>query len=143
MNYGLLASAVLWTLWTGHPDAALLKQFADSAGVPPIFAWAVAAVESGHHADNKARGTHGEIGRMQLKLLWTHAFKAECGSLPLTDYLTNICKGMFLLRTSFDATGSWEQALRRYNGAGPNATRYVRAVEQEIGRIELMRATRP
>lgn len=137
VNPTALASAILWTLWSGHPDAALLKQYADSAKVPVVIAWAVAKVESGVRADNHARGTHKEIGRMQLRRVHENSFRTQCGPLPLTDYLTNICVGMFLLRKHYAATGSWEAAIRRYNGGGAATALYLRKVEAEIGRIAL------
>lgn len=133
------AVVLLWTLISGHPDAAVLKQFADSAGVPVEIAWAIAAVESGHGPHNHARGKAGEIGRFQLKRHHSAAFAAECGTAPLTDYLTNVCKGLHLLRSHFDSTGDWRLAIRRYNGRGPATLVYLQKVEREIGRMALQR----
>ena len=132
------ALALLWTLVTGHPDAALLRQYADSAKVPPVIMWAVASVESGHGPNNRARGKHGEVGRMQVRAAHAGAFRATCGPLPLTDYHTNVCVGAFLLRRHYEATGLWASAIRRYNGQGAATTAYLAKVEAEIGRIVLL-----
>lgn len=129
--------ALLYALATGHPDAAVLKQYADSARVPPMVVWAVARVESGTAPNNLARGRHGEIGRMQLRAAWSKSFAAVCGTRPLTDYRTNICKGAFLLRWHYDHTGSWSTAIQRFNGSGPATVVYLTKVECEIGRMVL------
>ena len=129
--------AFLWTFVSGHPDAALLKMYADSARVPVAVAWAVATVESGVVPNNAARGRHGEIGRMQMQPQHAPAFIAECGTKPLTDYHTNLCKGMFLLRSHYLRTRDWRAAILRYNGSGPATEVYLLKVEREIGRMWL------
>lgn len=133
-DYTLL---LLWQLVSGHPDAAVIKQYADSAGVPPLLAWAVARVESGVVPNNLARGRHGEVGRFQLRHIHSRAFTQPCGAKPLSDYHTNICKGLFLLRSHFDRTQDWRLAIRAYNGSGPATLTYLTKVECEIGRMVL------
>lgn len=130
-------SALLYALATGHPDAALIKQYADSAKVPPVLAWALVATESGHGANNHARGKHGEVGRMQLRRFHAGRFSARCGSLPLTDYRTNLCVGLHLLRSHYEAAGSWPLAVRRYNGSGVATLTYLGKVEREVGAITM------
>lgn len=137
VNPELAPLALLWSLATGHPDAWVLKQYADSAGVPPVVGWAIATTESGHGPHNSARGRHGEIGRMQLRRLHEGRFAEKCGSRPLTEYYTNICVGMHLLRSHYDATGDWALAIRRYNGSGPATLIYLSKIEREIGAITL------
>jgi hypothetical protein len=117
----------------GHADGGLLKRFADSAGVPLPLALAVAAVESGYRGGNEWRGSTGEVGRMQIQpRLWQSAFRRECGSGPVTDYQTNVCKGMFILRYWHGRTGSWLGAIRRYNGRGVAGRLYVSRVKREL-----------
>ena len=115
----------------GIADGGLVQRFADSAGVPLTIALAVAAVESGYAGGNAWRGSAGEVGRMQVTpRLWERSFSRECGPGPLTDYVTNVCKGMFILRYWHQRTGSWEAAVRRYNGRGPEGRVYVHRVRR-------------
>jgi hypothetical protein len=87
------------------PDADLLARYADSADVPTMVALAIAAVESGYRGGNHWLGQRGEIGRMQIRPdVWQRAFRSQCGTKPLTDYSTNVCKGMFILRHWYDQT---------------------------------------
>lgn len=137
MTPELTPLALLWALVTGHPDAWLIKGYADSARVPAPIAWAMVTVESGHAANNSARGRHGEIGRWQIKRIHESAFRTQCGSRPLTDYATNLCVGAHLLRRHYDATGSWELAIRRYNGTGRATDVYLQKVQREMGTIAL------
>ena len=137
----MTACALLWSCLTGHPDAVVLARYADSARVPHVIAWALVAVESGHAANNRARGAHGEIGRLQVRRVHRGRFAHACGRKPLTDYRTNVCVGLFLLRSYYERTGSWESAIQRYNGRGPGAVRYLGKVQREIGRLTLRERT--
>ncbi|MBI4503345.1 MAG: transglycosylase SLT domain-containing protein [Gemmatimonadetes bacterium] len=117
----------------GVADGALLRRFADSAGVPLPIALAVATVESGQLGGNHWRGRHGEVGRMQIRpRIWRWSFQQECGPRPLTDYVTNVCKGMFILKHWYGETGSWAGAVRRYNGRGIKTRTYLAKVTREL-----------
>lgn len=133
----IIAAATALLALSGHPDASLLKQYADSARVPVEIVWAVAEIESGHRANNLARGAAGEIGRFQLKAFWSNSFRSVCGNAPVEDYKSNLCRGSFLLAYCHRRSGSWHSAIACYNGRGPRAEAYVKRVEAVLGRIYL------
>ena len=130
-----LALGLLWTLATGHPDAALLAAYADSAHVPHTVVWAIAWQESRHNLNPAVRGRAGEIGRLQVL---PRTAKTFCADLDIYTYSGNVKCGVRLLRGHFQRRGSWAAAIRAYQC--PTCTRdtpYQRSVLERVGRIEL------
>ena len=92
---------------------SLITSVANSLGVPPSIALAVAQKESGFNQN--AVGAAGEIGVMQLM----PATAAGLGVDP-TDLNQNVTGGVSLLASLYQQYGNWTQALEAYN-AGPTA----------------------
>ncbi len=105
----------------------LIVNEANSQGVPPEIALAVATQESRlcHWLPNGSvlRGKAGEYGVMQLK----PATAADLGVDP-TDVNDNIHGGVKYLRQLYDRYGDWQLAVQHYNGSGPRARAYAIAV---------------
>lgn len=80
-------------------------------GVPVQLALAVSRVENAR-GDPLARGKAGEIGLMQV-----HPLAHNLDPKQLEDPAFNADYGTRLLRGLFENYGSWEKALRAYNGA--------------------------
>jgi len=126
---------IVWTLATGHPDAAALAAFADSARVPHTVVWAIAWQESRHNTNPALRGSAGEWGRMQIL---PSTARHICPTLDVRTYLGNVACGVRLLRGHYARTGSWVLAIRAYQCPRcPRDTAYQRSVLERVGRIEL------
>ena len=136
------ASALTLALLTGVPDAAELAVQADSLGVPLIVALSVPTVESGRNLNPLLRGTHGDLGRFQVRgAVWHSAFGGECRRLDL--YRSNIRCGLRILAWCYEREDDWSKAVACYNGAGPKARAYAARVERVAGRIALRLASLP
>lgn len=154
MHYILL----LLSLLTGHTDAARLAAYADSTGVPREVMWAVAWQESrGGQRGNSYIGPGivvmdtismiphrvcRERGRMQINPCYWKPLAPRCTWQRVRDnYSDNVwCAGLKLhsLRAIY---GSWEEAIRRYNGSGPMSRAYQQRALAYIGRLALRDGT--
>ena len=87
------------------------------------------------NADSLARGRDGEIGYFQVTLrYWANEFPECYPDRPLYNPERNACIGTRALRRSFEQTGNWPDALKKYNGSLrlPEAgQRYVKGVERQ------------
>ena len=136
------ASALTLALLTGVPDAAELAVQADSLGVPLLVALAVPTVESGTNLNPLLRGTHGDLGRFQVRgVVWRHAFSGEC--LVLSVYRSNVRCGLSILRWCYERHSDWSRAVTCYNGSGPAARAYAARVERVAGRLSFRLASLP
>jgi len=90
----------------------LITQEANSQGVPPSLALAVAQQESGMNPS--ATGQSGEIGLFQLLPSSFPGFSTS----DLRDVNTNTNLGIGYLADLYDQFGDWATALAAYN-AGP------------------------
>lgn len=87
------------------------------AGVPWDLALAVSRVEV-TNADSMARGRVGEIGYFQVTpSLWATKFPECYPERPLYNPERNACIGVRVLRYQYERSGSWPEALLRYNGS--------------------------
>lgn len=99
-----------------NPNKQQVGQMLDAAaskyGIPPNILKAVAYQESGWRADAKSfDGQHGK-GIMQID----DRFHQFARTNEVWDPVKNIDYGANLLKSLYDKTGSWEAALKRYNG---------------------------
>lgn len=127
-------------------DAPQLAAHADSAGVSHALVWALAAAESGDGARGNAYVGQGqrdsagkvvcrEIGRMQLNPCgaWRRVVNnARCTLLRVrTSYDDNVHCALVYLTLLHRQSGSWLDAIRRYNGSGKQAEVYAFRVWRE------------
>jgi soluble lytic murein transglycosylase-like protein len=131
--------ANVWVVATGHPDAEFLARVAAEAGVPRLIMWAVAYEESRNNTDPTVVSVKGARGRMQIMQATARAY---CPGYDIDNYEENVRCGARILRAHRDELGSWESALKRYQGGGSLASRYRDRVLATIGvfavRIEEM-----
>lgn len=90
---------------------SVVSAAARKRGVPVQLALAVSRVEN-TRGDPKARGSAGEVGLMQV-----HPLAHNLDPKQLEDPAFNADYGVRLLRGLFENYGSWEKAIRAYNGA--------------------------
>jgi hypothetical protein len=114
---------------------SLIIDEANSQGVPPEIALAVATQESGmcHWGPSGSvlRGKAGEYGVMQLM----PATASALGVDP-EDVNDNIHGGVKYLSQLYDQFGDWSLAVQHYNGSGPAAQKYsarVMAIARGFG----------
>ena len=91
----------------------LITRQAQTAGVPPALALAVAQKESGFNQG--AIGAAGEIGVFQLMPATAAGLQVDPANLD-----QNVSGGVSLLASLYTQFGNWTQALEAYN-AGPTA----------------------
>lgn len=100
-------------------------------GVPVHLAQAISFVENARGIPD-ARGKAGEVGIFQVMPDMHGASASE-----LENPLRNADVAMQLLRSKYDSLGSWEKALRAYNGALNKPTagdHYVNLVRNQLSR---------
>lgn len=86
-------------------------------GVPVAVALAVSHVEN-TRGDSAVVSTRGAVGIMQvLPHYWSRRFEPLCGRGSLVDRERNACVGVLVLAQYHAQLGSWDRALRAYNGA--------------------------
>lgn len=117
---------------------SLVAWEARRVGVPVMLAIAVARVEN-PLADSTAVSRRGAVGLMQI-MAGVHLalIQRECRYRHILERRCNVRVGLLILKNYGDSLGSWEQALRAYNGAldyQSAGDRYVAAVEHRGGRI--------
>lgn len=134
-----LLTALLLSIQTGHPDAAVQVTAAQQAGVPAVVALAVVEVESGRTLTPRD-GAAGEVGRWQVRPeLWGASFTRACGPASLRDPVKNACVGAHILKGCYDRLGTWTLAVRCFNGdiRDRRTARYLARVERALGRLTL------
>lgn len=106
-------------------------------GVPVGVALAVSHVEN-TRGDSAAISARGAVGIMQvLPRYWSRSFVGLCGSGSLADRTRNACVGVLVLAQYHAHLGSWDRALRAYDGAlhaHSAGDIYVAAVLEELAR---------
>jgi len=101
--------------------SAIVSRYAATYGVPVSLAHAVIGVESNYNAS--ARGSHGEIGLMQIKPATARMMGYSGSASGLFDPETNIKYGMMYLAKAHQLGGGATcGTILRYN-AGHAATR--------------------
>lgn len=129
-------------------DSVPLKHVADSVGVPTEVLYAVAWMETrdGRAINYRGAGreqcdstgckrTCREVGRMQINpcIRWALPYCAEAAA----HRTANVRCAAFILKHNYEKYGSWIEAIRRYNGSGPNAQKYLTEALAFIGKRAL------
>ncbi|MBI2265323.1 MAG: lytic transglycosylase domain-containing protein [Armatimonadetes bacterium] len=104
-----------------------LDQIAQKYGIPPDVLKAVAWKESRWNTGAVGDGGNS-FGMMQIYRVAHPDYNVQRGQ---QDPTYNIEYGARFLRSLYDQTGNWQEAVRRYNGSGPSAVRY----SQDVMRI--------
>ncbi len=117
---------------------SLVAWEARQLGVPAVLALAVAQVEN-PRADSTAVSRRGAVGLMQVMAgMHLPLIRRECRNRHIVERRCNIRVGLIILRSYYDSLGTWEQALRAYNGALDYVSagdRYVASVEHRRRRM--------
>jgi len=95
----------------------VVRAEARRAGISADMALAVSMTEN-WGGDSLAVSRVGAIGVMQvMPNIWGQSFLSECGNAPLTNLRRNACVGVRVLAHYKERYGSWDLALRAYNGS--------------------------
>ncbi|GAA3087420.1 lytic transglycosylase domain-containing protein [Rhizobium viscosum] len=121
---------------SGNSYSALISKYANQYDVPVALATAVIRVESNFNP--MARGTHGEIGLMQIKPATARMMGYSGGAKGLFDPETNIKYGMKYLAAAHDLGGGQTcNTILKYN-AGHGATRMNPVSKSYCGKVLAM-----
>ncbi|EJJ25770.1 lytic transglycosylase domain-containing protein [Rhizobium sp. CF142] len=121
---------------SGNSYSALISKYANQYNVPVALANAVIRVESNFNPN--ARGSHGEIGLMQIKPATARMMGYSGGAKGLFDPETNIKYGMKYLAAAHDLGGGQTcNTILKYN-AGHGATRMNPVSKSYCGKVLAM-----
>lgn len=121
---------------SGNSYSALISKYAKEYNVPVALANAVIRVESNYNPN--ARGSHGEIGLMQIKPATARMMGYSGGAKGLFDPETNIKYGMKYLAAAHDLGGGETcNTILKYN-AGHGATRMNPVSKSYCGKVLAM-----
>ncbi|MGG7518340.1 lytic transglycosylase domain-containing protein [Allorhizobium undicola] len=112
----------------------MIATYARQYGVPVELAQAVVKIESGYNP--RARGSHGEVGLMQIKPATARAMGYTGNVAGLFDPETNLKYGIKYLAMAHQLGGGTTcGAILRYN-AGHGATRMNPVSRQYCGQVQ-------
>ncbi len=115
----------------------VVRAEARRAGISADMALAVSMTEN-WGGDSLAVSRVGAIGVMQvMPNFWGQSFRSECGNAPLTSLRRNACVGVRVLAYYKQRFGSWDLALRAYNGSLRYKVSGDRYVSLVMGRLIL------
>lgn len=121
---------------SGNSYSALISKYAKQYDVPVALANAVIRVESNYNP--RARGSHGEIGLMQIKPATARMMGYSGSAKGLFDPETNIKYGMKYLAAAHDLGGGQTcNTILKYN-AGHGATRMNPVSKSYCGKVLAM-----
>ena len=121
---------------SGNSYSALISKYANQYNVPVALATAVIRIESNFNP--RARGSHGEIGLMQIKPATARMMGYSGSAKGLFDPETNIKYGMKYLATAHDLGGGQTcNTILKYN-AGHGATRMNPVSKSYCGKVLAM-----
>ncbi|WP_064694704.1 lytic transglycosylase domain-containing protein [Rhizobium aegyptiacum] len=121
---------------SGNSYSALISKYANQYAVPVALATAVIRVESNFNPN--ARGSHGEIGLMQIKPATARMMGYSGSAKGLFDPETNIKYGMKYLAAAHDLGGGETcNTILKYN-AGHGATRMNPVSKTYCGKVLAM-----
>jgi soluble lytic murein transglycosylase-like protein len=118
------------------PYAQLVSKYAAQYGVPAELAQAVMRIESNFNP--RARGSHGEIGLMQIKPATARMMGYSGSAKGLFDPETNIRYGIKYLAMAHELGGGETcGTILRYN-AGHGATRMNPVSKRYCGKVQAL-----
>ncbi|TBY76432.1 lytic transglycosylase domain-containing protein [Rhizobium leguminosarum] len=121
---------------SGNSYSALISKYASQYDVPVALATAVIRIESNFNPN--ARGSHGEIGLMQIKPATARMMGYSGSAKGLFDPETNINYGMKYLAAAHDLGGGETcNTILKYN-AGHGATRMNPVSKSYCGKVLAM-----
>ncbi|WP_106795413.1 lytic transglycosylase domain-containing protein [Rhizobium sp. H4] len=121
---------------SGNSYFALISKYANQYNVPVALATAVIRIESNFNPN--ARGSHGEIGLMQIKPATARMMGYSGSAKGLFDPETNIKYGMKYLAAAHDLGGGETcNTILKYN-AGHGATRMNPVSKSYCGKVLAM-----
>ncbi|QND13296.1 lytic transglycosylase domain-containing protein [Rhizobium leguminosarum bv. trifolii] len=121
---------------SGNSYSALISKYANQYDVPVALATAVIRIESNFNPN--ARGSHGEIGLMQIKPATARMMGYSGSAKGLFDPETNIKYGMKYLAAAHDLGGGQTcNTILKYN-AGHGATRMNPVSKTYCGKVLAM-----
>lgn len=121
---------------SGNSYSALISKYANQYDVPVALATAVIRIESNFNP--MARGSHGEIGLMQIKPATARMMGYSGSAKGLFDPETNIKYGMKYLAAAHDLGGGQTcNTILKYN-AGHGATRMNPVSKSYCGKVLAM-----
>ncbi|WP_027683732.1 lytic transglycosylase domain-containing protein [Rhizobium leguminosarum] len=121
---------------SGNSYSALISKYANQYDVPVALASAVIRIESNFNPN--ARGSHGEIGLMQIKPATARMMGYSGSATGLFDPETNIKYGMKYLAAAHDLGGGQTcNTILKYN-AGHGATRMNPVSKTYCGKVLAM-----
>ncbi|ANM11434.1 MULTISPECIES: lytic transglycosylase domain-containing protein [unclassified Rhizobium] len=121
---------------SGNSYSALISKYANQYNVPVALATAVIRIESNFNPN--ARGSHGEIGLMQIKPATARMMGYSGSAKGLFDPETNIKYGMKYLAAAHDLGGGETcNTILKYN-AGHGATRMNPVSKSYCGKVLAM-----
>ncbi|MBY2922935.1 lytic transglycosylase domain-containing protein [Rhizobium leguminosarum] len=121
---------------SGNSYSALISKYANQYDVPVALATAVIRIESNFNPN--ARGSHGEIGLMQIKPATARMMGYSGSAKGLFDPETNIKYGMKYLAAAHDLGGGETcNTILKYN-AGHGATRMNPVSKSYCGKVLAM-----
>ncbi|WP_416064196.1 lytic transglycosylase domain-containing protein [Rhizobium sp. ZK1] len=121
---------------SGNSYSALISKYANQYDVPVALATAVIRIESNFNP--MARGSHGEIGLMQIKPATARMMGYSGSAKGLFDPETNIKYGMKYLATAHDLGGGQTcNTILKYN-AGHGAKRMNPVSKSYCGKVLAM-----
>ena len=120
--------------YASRPYGKIISSYAKTYGVPESLAHAVVSVESNYRPN--ARGSHGEIGLMQIKPGTARMMGYRGSAKGLYDPETNIKYGMKYLAAAHDlGGGSTCGTILKYN-AGHAAKRMNPISKAYCGKVQ-------
>ncbi|MBY3484567.1 lytic transglycosylase domain-containing protein [Rhizobium laguerreae] len=121
---------------SGNSYSVLISKYANQYDVPVALATAVIRIESNFNPN--ARGSHGEIGLMQIKPATARMMGYSGSAKGLFDPETNIKYGMKYLAAAHDLGGGETcNTILKYN-AGHGATRMNPVSKSYCGKVLAM-----
>ncbi|MEH7902911.1 lytic transglycosylase domain-containing protein [Rhizobium laguerreae] len=121
---------------SGNSYSVLISKYANQYDVPVALATAVIRIESNFNPN--ARGSHGEIGLMQIKPATARMMGYSGSAKGLFDPETNIKYGMKYLAAAHDLGGGETcNTILKYN-AGHGATRMNPLSKSYCGKVLAM-----
>lgn len=124
--------------YASRPYAKIINSYAKQYGVPVALAHAVIRIESNYRPS--ARGSHGEIGLMQIKPATARMMGYSGSAKGLYNPDTNIKYGMKYLAAAHKLGGGGTcQTILKYNAGhgakrmNPVSARYCTKVKRQMG----------